>query len=137
MQKLRKILDYLHTSNQIRNQPRHVSYMNVIMSNSDTDFDDDDDALLQDVLYGRTQVPVISNHQVSPPKQIPIVQPTTQSRPTILEDKVQARLFQADGEIATLRAQLLQLQNQKQKEVTELKESLNAFKHNSEDQVNC
>lgn len=106
------------------------------MSNSDTDFDDDDDALLQDVLYGRTQVPVISNHQVSPPKQIPIVQPTTQSRPTILEDKVQARLFQADGEIATLRAQLLQLQNQKQKEVTELKESLNAFKHNSEDQVN-
>ncbi|KAL6449501.1 LCD1 DNA damage checkpoint protein LCD1 [Candida maltosa Xu316] len=108
------------------------------MSNSDTDFDDDDDQLLQDVLYGRTQVPnntVIANQQQQPPQ--PPVQSitTTQSKPTILDDKVQARLFQADGEIATLRAQLLQLQNQKQQEITELKQTYDTLKQTSEEQM--
>ena len=54
---------------------------------------------------------------------------------TILDDEVQAKLFQADGEIATLRAQLQQLQRQKQEEVSALKESLNTFKESSENQL--
>lgn len=111
-----------------------VNYEKVIMSSSDNDFDDDDDALLQDVLYGRTQVPVVANVEpTSNPN--PMIQPTTQHTPTILDDKVQARLFQADGEIATLRAQLSQLQNQKQKEVADLKDTFNTFKQSTEDQV--
>ncbi|RCK55649.1 DNA damage checkpoint protein LCD1 [Candida viswanathii] len=103
------------------------------MPNSDSDFDDDDDALLQDVLYGRTQLPVFTQTQA---QTKPVQTTTTQSSaPSILDDKVQARLFQADGEIATLRAQLLQLQNQRQKEVAELTNSLNAARQSSEDQV--
>lgn len=110
------------------------------MSSSDDDFnDDEDDVLLQDFLLGKTQIPEVSiilqTRNPFPAKIPQTQQPNTQVKKTILDDEVQAKLFQADGEIATLRAQLQQLQRQKQEEVSALKESLNTFKESSENQL--
>lgn len=111
------------------------------MSSSDDDFDDDnDDVLLQDFLLGKTQIPenpTILQTQNPIPVKIPQIQQanTQAKKETILDDEVQAKLFQADGEIATLRAQLQQLQRQKQEEVSALKESFNTFKESSENQL--
>ncbi|KAF6062552.1 DNA damage checkpoint family protein [Candida albicans] len=90
------------------------------MSSSDDDFDDDeDDVLLQDFLLGKTQIPevsIISQTRNPLPAKIPQTQ-------------------QPNTQIATLRAQLQQLQRQKQEEVSALKESLNTFKESSENQL--
>ena len=87
----------------------------------------------------KTQIPEVSiilqTRNPLPAKIPQTQQPNTQVKKTILDDEVQAKLFQADGEIATLRAQLQQLQRQKQEEVSALKESLNTFKESSENQL--
>ncbi|ODV78791.1 uncharacterized protein CANTADRAFT_68410 [Suhomyces tanzawaensis NRRL Y-17324] len=66
-----------------------------------SDFDDDDDELLQALITG----------------------------------KVDGQLYRADGEIAILRAQLVQLQNQKQQELLQLKESYEQTKKNNDEQT--
>ena len=67
----------------------------------------------------KTQIPEVSiilqTRNPFPAKIPQTQQPNTQVKKTILDDEVQAKLFQADGEIATLRAQLQQLQDRNRK----------------------
>ena len=53
---------------------------------------------------------------------------TSQILQSPLDEQIQAKLFQADGEIATLQAQLLQLQNQKRDELNDLRQAYEALK---------
>ncbi|KAK6456890.1 DNA damage checkpoint protein [Scheffersomyces xylosifermentans] len=73
------------------------------MSSSGSDFDDDDDELLQAVITGRAT----------------------------------SKLYRAEGEVAILRAQLNQIQRQKQDEIFRLRDSHNQFRKSNEDQVSA
>ncbi|CAI5756871.1 unnamed protein product [Candida verbasci] len=112
------------------------------MSNSDDDFDDDDELLL-DIITGKTQTPIGNNNNkiiqssILQPKSTVSNETHPKSTPatSILNGEVQAKLFQADGEIATLKQQLLQIKNQKQKEIQELKELHKNSEKNNDEQI--
>ncbi|CAK9435485.1 uncharacterized protein LODBEIA_P02120 [Lodderomyces beijingensis] len=108
------------------------------MSNSDSDFadDDEDDEILQGYLTGKTQFPVQTPNQTTTTltattAEVPEVPPLTSQiieKQGALDPEVQAKLFQADGEIAILKAQLLHLQNVKRDELLDLQQSYDALK---------
>lgn len=100
------------------------------MSLSDDDFDDDDD----EILLALTKSKSTQNRRVTTPNSID--KPTQNSNSTQLPNNdVQARLNRSDGEIAILRAQLQQLQNQKQEDLNKLKESHNISKVKNDEQL--
>lgn len=100
------------------------------MSLSDDDFDDDDD----EILLALTKSKSTQNRRVTTPNSID--KPTQNSNSTQLPNiDVQARLNRSDGEIAILRAQLQQLQNQKQEDLNKLKESHNISKVQNDEQL--
>ncbi|CUM46238.1 uncharacterized protein AC631_00052 [Debaryomyces fabryi] len=100
------------------------------MSLSDDDFDDDDD----EILLALTKVKSTQNRQVTTPNNID--KPTQNNNNTQLpSDDIQVRLNRSDGEIAILRAQLQQLQNQKQEDLNKLKESYNIDKLKNDEQL--
>ncbi|KAI5951590.1 LCD1 [Candida jiufengensis] len=111
------------------------------MTSSDNDFDDDEyDELLQGFLTGRTQLPINQTQNISKIQNTSITPSTTaplasQFLDKALNDESQSKLFQADGEIATLKAQLLQLQNAKREEVNQLKQSLDALKRSKDSET--
>ncbi|CAK9681800.1 unnamed protein product [Candida parapsilosis] len=120
------------------------------MSESDSDFanDDDDDELLQQYL-GKSQAPINllttgdeditleQHHQEQHPQQhINNNQPiASQFLQQPIDNEIQAKLFQADGEIATLKAQLISLQNAKRDELNTLRQSYDAFKKSKEEEA--
>lgn len=120
------------------------------MSESDSDFanDDDDDELLQQYL-GTTQAPIdlattreedTTIQQQKPQEQqqqrAGIHQPiASQFLQKPIDNEIQAKLFQADGEIATLKAQLILLQNSKRDELNTLRQSYDALKRNKDEEA--
>ncbi|KAK6462599.1 DNA damage checkpoint protein [Scheffersomyces coipomensis] len=105
------------------------------MSNSDFD-DDDDDEILQAVLTGTANV---SGHKIIPSMQPPI-QPrqSAQVQPqqtTTADNDMRSRIFQAEGQVAILRAQLESAQRERLDGVNKIRDNFNQYKKNSEDQV--
>ncbi|KAI5964600.1 LCD1 [Candida pseudojiufengensis] len=108
------------------------------MTSSDNDFDDEDDELLQEFLIGKTQIPSTKTQQVSNTTITPqttTVPLASQYSNIPLNNEIQNKLFQADGEIATLKAQILQLQNSKREEISQLKQSFDALKRSKESET--
>lgn len=103
------------------------------MSSSGSDFDDDDDELLQALLQGEADV---QDNQVIP-TQAPVPTHTEIQVDPFNQTEQQARLFRADGEIAILRAQLQQIQQQKQDEIQQLRDSYASLKHSNDEQVSA
>ncbi|KAI5958018.1 LCD1 [Candida theae] len=115
-------------------------------SESDSDFanDDEDDELLQQYL-GTTQAPIHlsttredDNDTTSekPTSVFQINQPiASQLLQEPIDNEIQAKLFQADGEIATLKAQLISLQNSKRDELNSLRQSYDALKRSKEEEA--
>ena len=99
------------------------------MSLSDDDFDDDDD----EILIALTKAKSTQNRPVSTPNSID--KPTQNNSTQAPNNDIQARLNRSDGEIAILRAQLQQLQNQKQEDLNKLKESHNISKIKNDEQL--
>lgn len=100
------------------------------MSSSDNDFDDDDDELLLALTKSKSN----QNIRVTTPNNI--------NQSNVKDDNsqapnfdVQARLYRSDGEVAILRAQLQQLQNQKQEDVNKLKEIQSETKLKNDEQM--
>lgn len=91
---------------------------------SGSEFDDDDDDLLLALINGKAN---ITDNQVVP------TQKSIARVPDARLDELQARVYQADGEVAVLRAQLQQIQKEKQDEIQNLKKSLDLYKKNSEE----
>lgn len=135
------------------------------MSSSDSDFDDDDDELLQALIKGtlstsqtkQTQNPISQtpnnqsvNHNTQQhnnhnnqtqhnPQHNPqhIQQHSQQHNTNTNNNSVQSQLYRADGEIAILRAQLDQLQHQRLQEASKLKEAHDSYKRSNEEQVSA
>ena len=117
------------------------------MSESDSDFanDDEDDELLQQYL-GTTQAPVDlgTTHEDNTTIQEPPPPPPAVNQPIASQflqqpigNDIQSRLFQADGEIATLKAQLILLQNTKRDELNSLRQSYDALKKSKEEEASA
>lgn len=121
---------------------------------SDSDFDDDEDdeilQLLTQIQSKRQQhndTPETSSligehsrqaepqtsHKPNPPSTS-ITQPQKNNN-NDAESELKQKLYRSDGEVAILRAQLKQLQNQKQQEINELNNSINYQKRNNEEQM--
>ncbi|KAI5969975.1 LCD1 [Candida margitis] len=114
------------------------------MSDSDSDFanDDEQDELLQQYLT-KSQAPInlsttheeddtlIQQHQTVTNQSI--ASQFLQQQP--INNEIQAKLFQADGEIATLKAQLALLQNSKRDELNTLRQSYDALKRTKDEEA--
>ncbi|CUM68378.1 uncharacterized protein PRCAT00006101001 [Priceomyces carsonii] len=90
---------------------------------SDCDFDDDDDELLLGLVNGLSKG--LSNTVVT----------TQMTDVSVGEKELRNRLYKSDGEVAILRAQLEQLQKQKQEEVENLRIENRSLARNLEEQV--
>lgn len=89
---------------------------------SDSDFDDDDDELLQALIKGNTG---LSSNGITLTQTVPGgvlgSQPVIATKAPVTDlESARRRIYQAEGEIAILRAQISQLQNQRQSEVATL-----------------
>ena len=93
---------------------------------SDHDFSDDDDVFLMGLNTGAG--PGVGEKTPNGVNQ-------TQSSIALADDGVKNRLFQADGEIAILRAQLNHVQSQKLEEILRIQKSHEESKSDMEDQV--
>lgn len=135
------------------------------MSSSGSDFDDDDDELLQALINGETTVATNNGERIALTnanlnKQNLLTgqagvntqggnkaQAGNKTQHSHINQLLnanpdgptnfQSQLYRADGEIAILRAQLEQLQHQKVNEVSKLKEVHDLYKRNNEDQVSA
>lgn len=98
------------------------------MSLSDDDFDDDEDEILLALTKARSNQSLRVTDNIEKPTQNGA---STQT----FDSDIQARLNRSDGEIAILRAQLQQLQNQKQEDLGKLRESHNISRLKTEEQL--
>lgn len=114
------------------------------MSSSDNDFDDDDDILLQALVAGKTKivdssVVIQKTDKSNPVKETSTVANTEENNRSGIKSielaELQTKLYRADGEIAILRAQLDQLNNQKQDEIGQLKKNNIELKKQHDDQI--
>lgn len=102
---------------------------------SDSDFDDDDDLLL--ALVRQTQVKGPSAARAADVARNSVPQNPQPPSSSVSGNDAESRLFRADGEIAILRAQLHNLQQQRQDEIATLKQSHGLLKKQADDQLNA
>lgn len=100
---------------------------------SDSDFDDDDDLLLALVRQTQQKGPLAAQTAAEARKSAPQNGPLPP--PIAPSNDAANRLFRADGEIAILRAQLQNLQQQRQDEIAALHQSHGLLKKQADDQL--
>lgn len=103
------------------------------MSSTGSDFDDDDDDLLLAVMRGEANV---ANGDVVP-TQVPALFKANYTSPEKLHPSTneQDRIFQAEGEVAILRAQLKEAQEERRREIQSLRQSKDEIENSADSEI--